>query len=146
MKKHSLRDPVVALIVTAAVILGAVVAGCSRQEMGELDQVTIVKHRYVVDDAKDVVRVVGLARNTGELPTPDAEIVATLRSRTGSFKGQNRVALPGLGAGDEEQFALAINGHGNVESIELQVVEPGTITHDDDQADDSTEEANGDGS
>jgi len=133
-------------IVTACVV--AIVPGCRGQEMGTLDQIQIVKYRYVLDESDDVVRVIGLARNAGELPTPEAELVATLRSRTGSFKGQNRIALPGLEAGAEEEFAIAANSHGSVEAVEFQIVEPGTIIDEDgQQADDATEEeVEGDGS
>ncbi len=134
------------IILVIACALSALV-GCPDAEMGTLDQVTIVKHRYVIDESDDVVRVVGLARNTGELPSPEAEIVVTLRSRTGSFRGQNRVSLPELAAGGEEQFALAINSHGAVETMEFEIVEPGTVTGDDpEQTEGDTEEAESDGS
>jgi len=133
------------VVAVAAVALTAVgLAGCHGREVGSLDQITVVKMRYAVDESDDVVRVVGLARNTGELPTPDAEIIATLRSRTGSFKGQNRMELPALAAGAEQKFALAIDSHGSVESVEIAVVEPGTVLEE--GGDDTAVNAAGDAS
>ena len=131
-----------------AVMVCAVLAGCPGQKMGSLEQISVIKHRWVIDESDDVVRVVGLARNVGELPTSEAEIVVTLRSRTGSFKGQNRTALPRLEPGAEEQFALAINSHGSVETVEFEVVEPGTVTEEgaEQAPEDSTEEGDSDGS
>ena len=140
-------------IAVAAVALAVVgLTGCGGREVGSLEQITVVKMRYALDESDDVVRVVGLVRNTGELPTPDAEIIATLRSRTGSFKGQNRVELPELAAQAEEKFALAIDSHGSVESVEITIVEPGTVVEESgdeaagDAAGDSTEEGDEDGS
>jgi hypothetical protein len=106
----------------------SILTGCPGRETGTLGQLSVIKHRYVLDESDDVVRVVGIVRNSGDLPAPEGELVVTLRSRTGSFRGENRVALPELDAGAEEQFALAINSHGAVESIEFEIVEPGTIT------------------
>lgn len=118
--------PLSALLATA--IVCAVLAGCGGEEIGTIDQVEVVQYRPFIDEDADVVRVVGLARNTGEKPTPEAEVIVTLRSRTGSFKGQNRVALPRLEGGAEEEFGLAINSHGSVETVEIEVVEPGTVS------------------
>jgi hypothetical protein len=132
--------------ILAVVCFSALLVGCRGEEIGSLEQISIVKYRYVMDDSEDVVRVVGLARNTGERPTPEAEVIATLRSRTGSFKGQNRVALPSLPAGEEQQFALAVNSHGSVEAIDMEVVEPGTITEEGaQQPEDDSEEDEDDG-
>jgi hypothetical protein len=127
--------------------LAAILAGCPGQEVGTLEQISVVKYRYVIDESADVARVVGLARNTGELPTPEGEVIATLRSRTGSFTGQNRVALPALEAGEERQFALAVNSHGSVETVEITIVEPGTVTEEgaeQQSEDDSEEDEDGD--
>jgi len=120
--------PVTLVLLVAAVSLAVVsLGGCRGREVGSLDQITIVKYRYSIDDSDEVVRVVGLARNSGQLPTPEGEIIATLRSRTGSFKGQNRVELPRLDPGLEQEFGIAIDSHGSVESVEIVVVEPGTV-------------------
>ncbi len=125
---YRVAHPFLHVLTVAAVALVVVgLAGCHGRDVGSLDQITVVKMRYAIDESEDVVRVVGLAHNTGELPTPDAEIIATLRSRTGSFKGQNRIELPALPAGAGQKFALAIDSHGSVESVEMAIVEPGTV-------------------
>ncbi|MGI5819780.1 MAG: hypothetical protein ACOX9R_16980 [Armatimonadota bacterium] len=136
-----------ALIV--ALVIGASLAGCRGPEMAPLERVSVVTYRYVIDDSKNVVRVVGLVRNTdAEHPTPEAEIIATLHSRTGSFKGQNRAALPALPPGGEEQFSLAINAHGSVDTVAIEIVEPGTVgeSEDDETPSDSDGESDEDGS
>lgn len=137
-----------ALAVTAVAITCAFLAGCPGEKTGSLEQIAVVKYRYVIDESEDVVRVVGLARNMGDLPTPEAEIIATLHSRTGSFKGQNRVALPRLEPGGEQQFALAINSHGSVETVDIEIVEPGTVTEEGggETPSNSAEEGDDDGS
>ncbi|GEM_PF-4438833 len=120
--------PVLLVLLAAVVSFGVVgLGGCHGREVGSLDQITIVKYRYSIDDSDEVVRVVGLARNSGDLRTPEGEIVATLHSRTGSFKGQNRVDLARLEPGAENEFGIAIDTHGSVESVEIVVVEPGTV-------------------
>ncbi len=147
MGKRNRRNLSHLIGILAMLCILSCLAGCRSEETGSLDQITIVKYRYVLDDSEDVVRVVGLARNTGDLPTSDAELVATLRSRTDSFKGQNRVALPGLQAGAEEQFSIAINSHGSVETVEFEIVEPGTVTEEGgQQTEEESEEGEGDGS
>lgn len=148
MRYQNSRRFVLASGVAAVALIMIGIAGCRGREMGGLEQIAVVKYRYAIDESDDVVRVVGLVRNTGELPTPEAEIIATLRSRTGSFKGQNRVKLSGLAAGAEEQFALAVDAHGSVETVEIVIVEPGTIAEEggDETPENSTEEGDEDGS
>ncbi|MGD9496297.1 MAG: hypothetical protein AB7Y46_08300 [Armatimonadota bacterium] len=112
-----------ALLVCSA----GLVASCGiRGGRATLDQVSVTQYRYVVDESEDVVRVVGLVRNGGQERTPPGEIVVTLRSRTGSMKGQNRGELPPLEGGEERRFALAVTSHGNVESVEITIVPRGT--------------------
>ncbi|MBD3291963.1 MAG: hypothetical protein GF393_03500, partial [Armatimonadia bacterium] len=121
------RKLIRALVLSVAVVVFAALAGCGGEEIGTIDQIEVTQYRPLIDESADVVRVVGLARNTGEKATPEVELIVTLRSRTGSFKGQNRVPLSPLEGGAEEEFSVAINSHGSVEKLEMQVVEPGTV-------------------
>jgi hypothetical protein len=126
-EKNNRRFITLTAIIAVAVSGSAVgLVGCPGPEVGSRDQITVVTQRWVIDD--DVVRVVGLARNTGDLPTPESEVVATLRSRTGSFQGQNRAEVPALDPGSQERFAVAVDSHGRVETVEITFVEPGTVT------------------
>ena len=141
----------VAFLCLAAVLL---VQGCSREPIGSHDDIAVVKYRYILDGTTGIARVVGEVRNTGDLQTPEAEIIATLRSRTGSMKGHNRVAIPRIGVGESREFALAVTSHGSVNSIELTIVEPGAIAPDGDEdvpedgevnGEDEGQEGDGDG-
>ncbi len=107
-------------VACAAVFL----SGCPGPK-GSLEQVGVVQYRYNVDEAGDVVRVVGIVRNTGEERTPPGEVVVTLRGRTGSLKGQNRCELPSLDGGEERRFALAVTTHGKVDTVDIAVMPPG---------------------
>ncbi len=129
----------------AAVSLAALlISGCRGPEVGSRDQISVVSHRWFDDDG--VVRVVGLARNSGDLPTPVSEVLVTLHSRTGSFQGQNRVKLSGLEPGAEEKFALAVDAHGRVARVDIEIIEPGTVAEQDggEAPDNSTEEGDDD--
>lgn len=128
--------------VTAVVLL----AGCSRAQLGSVDDLALVKYRYIIDESASVVRVVGEVRNEGELSAPEAEIIARLRSRTGAQKGQNRVVVPELEAGETHEFALAVTSHGAINTVDLSIVEPGTIPEEDTPDDEySDREDDGDG-
>jgi len=122
-----------------AACLAAGICGCGGPK-GSLDDIAVVQYRYNIDEGKDVVRVLGLVRNTGEERTPAGEIVVTLRGRTGSLKGQNRCELSPLDAGAEHEFALAVTSHGKVDTVEIEIVPPGTANGDAD-----TETATDDG-
>ena len=111
--------------VIAAACAALLLSGCGGPR-GSLDQINIVQYRYNVDEAHGLVRVLGVARNTGSERTPKAEIVATLRGRTGSLKGQNRCELPSLDAGAQRLFSLLITSHGKVDAVDMVVVPPGT--------------------
>jgi hypothetical protein len=127
-----MRRLTTALLLVVVALGLAVTTCCPGREMGSRDQIIVVTHRRFDDDG--VMRIAGLVRNTGDLPTPESEIVATLHSRTGSFQGQNRVALSGLEPGAEEQFALGVDSHGRVETVEFRIVEPGAVVGEDDDA------------
>lgn len=109
--------------------LAACMCGCGGPK-GSLDNVAVVQYRYNIDEENDIVRVLGLVRNTGEERTPPGEIVVTLRGRTGSLKGQNRCDLPPLEAGAKHEFALAVTSHGKVDAVEIDVVPPGMASED----------------
>lgn len=123
MGNRTAAQIIAALSLTAVLLL----AGCSRAQLGSIDDLTVVKYRYIMDDSAKVVRVVGEVHNTADLPAPEAEIIVTLRSRTGSQKGQNRVRMPPLEAGETQQFALAVTSHGTINTVDLSIVEPGTM-------------------
>lgn len=128
------------------ILATAVLCGCARQEMAEVADISVVNYRYIIDERSSIVRVVGEVRNGTELPAPEAEIVATLHSRTGSQKGQNRVGIPGLEAGETHQFALAVTSHGALKRLDLTLVEPGTILGEEDEdAEEDDGESDGDG-
>ncbi len=113
----------------AAGLAAVLMSGCpfSRGRMGSIDQVAVVKYRRATDEDGKVVRLVGAVRNCGPLRSPRGEIVVTLYGRTGSLKGQNRVALRSLAADEEEHFAVAVTSHGKVHEVKIEVVEPGTV-------------------
>ena len=127
MNKPSATAVFAPLLLAALSLSALLIGGCGGREVGSLDQIIVVTQRYVMDEGDDVVRVVGQVRNAGDLPTPPADIVATLRNRAGTPKGQNRVSLPRLDAGAEEQFALAITSRsdGAIDEVEINIVEPG---------------------
>lgn len=108
----------------SALCVVVLAAGCGGPQ-GSLDQVSVTQYRYNVDEAGNVVRVIGVARNTGEERTPAADVVVTLVGRTGSMKGQNRAELPSLEGGAEHRFALGVTAHGRVEDLQITIVPRG---------------------
>lgn len=122
-----MRPGHISIITLILITIVATLHGCPsrRAQQGSLDQLAVVQYRYAIDEDSEIVRVIGSVRNTGELTTPAAEVVVTLRSRTGSMKGQNRVALEPISAGESASFALPITAHGSVESVEIEIVEAG---------------------
>lgn len=140
------RQRQIALAACALVLLGGCLFGGG--PAGALEDIRVVTYRYAIDEAEDAVRVLGIVRNTGEATTPAGEVLVTLRSRTGSLKGQNRTALEPLEAGEERQFALTITAHGSIESVDIEIVEPEQVTDEQPDAerageDDATEEGDG---
>lgn len=140
------RQRLMALAAAFTVLLGGCLFGGGPG--GALDDIRVVTYRYVIDEAEDAVRVLGIVRNTGEATTPAGEVLVTLRSRTGSLKGQNRTPLKPLEAGEERQFALTITAHGSIESVDIAIVEPEQAGDEEPGAespgeDDMTEEGDG---
>ncbi len=127
-------------LLIAALASVLIAPGCSRAQLGAVDDVTIVRYRYMVDEVDKVVRVVGEVQNAGDLPTPEADVVGTVRSRTGSQKGQNRVSVPQLEPNARHQFTLAITGHGSIHTVSLYVVEPGTLPDEEISGEETSEE------
>ncbi|MGC9318491.1 MAG: hypothetical protein ACP5KN_10735 [Armatimonadota bacterium] len=116
-------------IAALAALIPVLLAGCPfrRGPQGSLEQLAVVTYRVAIDESADTVSLVGIVRNTGEQRTPAGELVVTLRSRTGSLKGQNRVAVAPLEAGEDRPFDLEITAHGSVEGVEIAIVEPGEV-------------------
>jgi len=92
---------------------------------GTLDQLVVTQYRYNIDEAHDLTRVFGRVQNTGEKRVPAAEVVASLQSRSGALKGENRVPIPSLGAGETHDFSLDITMHGKATKVEIRVVPVG---------------------
>lgn len=118
------------IIAALTALIPVLLDGCpfGRGPQGSLEQIAVVTYRVAIHDTADTVSLVGVVRNTGEHTTPAAELVVTLRSRTGSLKGQNRVAVEPLEAGEERPFDLEITAHGSVETVDIAIVEPGEVT------------------
>jgi len=103
----------------------ACVPGCRGGGAGTIDQLVVVQYRYNLDEEHETARVYGLVRNTGEKRTPPADIIATLRGRSGSMKGQDRTELPPLCGGEERAFSLEFTSHGKTDHVEIQIVTRG---------------------
>ncbi len=139
------RGPVLIVGVLAAICVVAI-TGC-RDGAGSLTKLVVSQYRYNLDEDHDLARVYGMVRNTGEKRTPPADIVATLRGRSGSLKGQDRTELAPLAAGEEREFSLEFVSHGKTSHVDIQVIARGaTLPGDDNDDGDDTDSDPGDDS
>lgn len=121
---HRLSTAVGVALGAASVI--ASMGGCGGPR-GSLEQLSVTQYRYNVDESGNIVRVLGVVRNSAEERTPTADIVVTLVGRTGAEKGQNRTELPSLDGGAEHRFALGVTAHGRVEDVQISIVPRGAL-------------------
>jgi len=139
------RGPVLIVCVLATICVVAI-TGC-RDSAGSLTELVVAQYRYNLDEDHDMARVYGMVRNTGEKRTPPADIVATLRGRSGSLKGQDRTELAPLVAGEEREFALEFVSHGKTSHVDIQIIGRGEALAGDDNDDgDDTDSDPGDDS
>ncbi len=117
--------PAVIVWLAAGVTLNA--AGClfGRAASGTIDQLVVLQYRCNTDEKHNIARVFGRVKNTGDKRVPPAEVIATLRSRSGAMKGENRVALPSLEGGETYDFSLTVTMHGSVADVDIRVVPEG---------------------
>lgn len=110
-----------------AAVIVCTAAGCLFRggARGTIDQLVVLQYRYTTDEKHDIVRVFGHVKNTGDNRVPACEVLATLRSRSGAMKGENRVALPSLGGGETHDFSLAVTMHGSVADVDIRLVPEG---------------------
>jgi len=85
----------------------------------------VLQYRCNTDEKHNIARVFGRVKNTGDKRVPAAEVIATLRSRSGAMKGENRVALPSLEGGETYDFSLTVTMHGSVADVDIRVVPEG---------------------
>lgn len=121
---HRLSTVVGVALGAASVI--ASMGGCGGPR-GSLEQLSVTQYRYNVDESGNIVRVLGVVRNSAEERTPAADIVVTLVGRTGAEKGQNRTELPSLDGGAEHRFTLGVTAHGRVEDVQISIVPRGAL-------------------
>jgi len=95
---------------------------------GALDQLVVTQYRYNTDETHDITRVYGRVDNTGDKRTPAADLVVTLRSRSGAMQGENRVAIPSLNGAETHEFSLNVEMHGEPVRVDMQVVPTGEAT------------------
>ena len=95
---------------------------------GSLDQLVVTQYRYNTDETHDITRVYGRVDNTGDKRTPAADLVVTLRSRSGAMQGENRVAIPSLNGAETHEFSLNVEMHGEPVRVDMQVVPTGEAT------------------
>lgn len=147
MSIYPLRRGPVLIVCVLATICVVAITGC-RDSAGSLTELVVVQYRYNLDEDHDMARVYGMVRNTGEKRTPPADIVATLRGRSGSLKGQDRTELAPLAAGQEREFALEFVSHGKTSHVDIQIIGRGeALAGDDDEgASDDTDSDSGDDS
>ncbi len=109
----------------------------------------VVQYLRNDDEEHDTARVYGLVRNTGEKRTPQADIVVTLRGRSGSLKGQDRTELGPLAGGEEREFSLEFTSHGKTSRVDIAIVPRGSAVGEDEEDDadigDVAGDASGDG-
>lgn len=116
---------------TTSLILASVTAltatGClfGGRATGSLDQLVVAQYRYNTDEARDVARVYGRVDNTGDKQTPAADLIVTLRSRSGAMQGENRVGIPNLNAGETHDFSLTVEMHGKTTHVDMTIVSTG---------------------
>jgi len=127
MDHRAVRSIRAAVIVWLAAGVTLNAAGClfGRAATGTIDQLVVLQYRYNTDEKHDIARVFGRVKNTGDKRVPPTEIIATLRTRSGAMKGENRVALPSLEGGETHDFSLTVTMHGSVADVEIRVVPAG---------------------
>ncbi len=108
--------------ITALMETGCLFGG---RATGSLDQLVVTQYRYNTDETHDIARVYGRVDNTGDKRTPAADLVVTLRSRSGAMQGQNRVAIPSLDAGETYDFSLTVEMHGKTTHLDMEIVPTG---------------------
>lgn len=108
--------------ITALMATGCLFGG---RATGSLDQLVVAQYRYNTDEARDVARVYGRVDNTGDKQTPAADLIVTLRSRSGAMQGQNRVGIPNLNAGETHDFSLTVEMHGKATHVDMTIVPTG---------------------
>jgi len=114
------------MLTCALILTGALgLSGCPGRGRGTVEQLVVVQYRCNLDEARDIARVYGLVRNTGQKRTPPADIVVTLVGSTGSMKGQDRTEVPPLKGGEEHEFSLEFTSHGKTGHVAIQVVPRG---------------------
>lgn len=115
----------IGIALVAALVSAA--AGClfGGRGRGSLDQLVVLQYRWNPDEEHDKARVFGRIKNTGDRPVPPAEVVATLRSRSGEMRGENRKPIPSLESGETHDFSLEVTMHGSAAEVEIRIVEPG---------------------
>lgn len=116
--------------------------GC-RERAGSLTKLVVTQYRYNLDEDHNLARVYGMVRNTGDKRTPPADIVATLRGRSGSLKGQDRTELTPLAAGEEREFSLEFASHGKISNVDIQIIGRGEVMPGDDGEDSAGDGAAG---
>lgn len=113
------------LLFLALLAVAALAAGCSRNGgKGELAELFISNHRYVLDKERELVHVYGQLENTGDSRFREVEIHATLRSPARTNRGENSLILQNIRPHEKRQFALQVNSRDSVSSVELQVRKP----------------------
>ena len=139
MNIHPLRRGPFFIVGVLATICVVAMTGC-RDSAGSLTELVVVQYRWNLDEDHDIARIYGMVRNTGEKRTPPADIVATLRGRSGSLKGQDRTELAPLAAGEEREFSLEFVSHGKTSHVDIQIIGRGdTLPGEDDDADDDAD-------
>ncbi len=125
MSRHP-RTTARAVVLCALIAAGALGQhGCLGRARGGLEQLVVVQYRWNLDEERDIARVAGLVRNTGQKRTPPADVVVTLVGSSGSMKGQDRTELPALRGGEEREFYLEFTSHGKTSHVDIQIVPRG---------------------
>ena len=112
-------------LVLAASILVSCLGGCGDEaNQGSIDDLFIRRYRVNIDEAHDVVQVVGEVENRGSARVAMVEVHATPRSASGSKRGWNKAVLENLGPGERRLFSLNVTTRGRTSSVELKLAAP----------------------
>jgi hypothetical protein len=110
----------------AALVLVAGGCGCGKRsgKSGGIDQLRRTRLRFAADERKATCYIVAEIENTGKLAVRKVKVTATLRTRNGTFRGENHCFPRNIAPGEKRTLYMTVTTHAGFQRVELTFHDP----------------------
>jgi hypothetical protein len=117
---------VLAASAVAALVLAAGGCGCGKRgsKSGGIAQLRQTRLRFAADEHKATCYIVAEIENAGTLPVRKVKVTATLRTRNGTFRGENYCFPTNLQPGEKRTLYMTVTTHASFQRVELTFHDP----------------------